>query len=94
MCVRDMWLDFLEEGTDSGTRTYPGCANWHFGAHSLKWYTLFLPQPGILAFIDSPREALSPLRSRWGIRWGKESGWEKGKVGEFGLICKNSEKNK
>lgn len=36
-------------------------------------------------FVDAPKEALSPLRSGWGLgsgRWGEK---------ELGLICKKSE---
>lgn len=46
---------------------------------------LVLPQPD---FIDSPREALPPLRS--GQEWdgGRWEGLEKRREGELGLVCK------
>lgn len=40
---------------------------------------LVLPQLGIPDFGDSLREALSPLRSRWGVGWAEVGRQEKGR---------------
>lgn len=39
---------------------------------------LFLPQPGIPDFVDSPSEVLPPLRSGWGKWEGEEGGTRAG----------------
>lgn len=53
--VTDMWLDLLGGGS-TGTRTYPGCKNRLFRAHSLWCFTLLS--------LDTEREGLVPV-STW-----------------------------
>ena len=61
--------------TGSGTQIYSYCMNWLFGTHSLWRKTMFsldivgrslvLSQSDVPDFIDSQREDLPSLRSRW-----------------------------
>lgn len=84
-----------------GTRIYPWCTSWLFGAHSLGWNALLsldiagrdlvLPQLTLPGFSGSPWEAIPFLRSERGVgglgrkKVGKQ---EEGKEGEVWFVCK------